>query len=85
MSSRLLQRQIIERNLFVERLLPGGMSRNLTAAEMDHYRKVQPSPEARRGVAEMPRQILGARPLLERLSGQVPDRLGDKPAVLVWA
>jgi haloalkane dehalogenase len=46
--------------------------------------EVQPSPEARRGVAEMPRQILAAEPLLERLSRQVPERLGDKPAVFPW-
>jgi haloalkane dehalogenase len=84
MSSGPLQRQILERNLFVERLMPGAMARRLTPEEMDHYRQVQPSPEARRGVAEMPRQILAARPLLARLARQVPDRLGGKPALLVW-
>jgi haloalkane dehalogenase len=84
MSSGPLQRMILERNLLVERLMLAGMARKLTPQEMDHYRKVQPSPEARRGVAEMPRQILAARPLLERLFRQVPERLGDKPALLVW-
>ncbi len=84
MSSRPLQRRIIDANVFVERFLPAGMARKLTPAEMDHYRKVQPSPQARRGVAEMPKQILAARPLLERLAREVPDRLGAKPAVLAW-
>ena len=84
MSSRPLQRRILGRNFFVERLMPGAMARRLSAGEMDHYRQVQPSPEARRGVAEMPRQILAARPLLERLARQVPERLGDKPVLLVW-
>jgi len=84
MSSGPLQRRILERNFFVERLMPGAMARSLSAREMDHYRQVQPSPEARRGVAEMPRQILAARPLLVRLARQVPERLGDKPALLVW-
>ena len=84
MSSGPLQRMILERNLFVERLMPAAMVRKLTPEEMDHYRKAQPSPEARRGVAEMPRQILAGRPLLERLARQVPERLGDKPALLVW-
>lgn len=32
----------------------------------------------------MPRQILAARPLLERLARQVPERLARKPALLVW-
>jgi haloalkane dehalogenase len=84
MSSGPLQRRILERNLFVERLMPSGMSRKLTPEEMDHYRKVQPSPEARRGVAVMPREILAARPLLDRLAAQVPDQLGEKPVVLTW-
>jgi haloalkane dehalogenase len=44
---------------------------------MDHYRKAQPSSQARRGVVEMPRQILAARPLLEQLSRRVAERLGD--------
>jgi haloalkane dehalogenase len=84
MSSGPLQRRILDRNFFVERLMPSGMASTLTPQEMDHYREVQPSPEARRGVAEMPRQILAARPLLERLARQVPERLGDTPALLVW-
>jgi haloalkane dehalogenase len=84
MSSGPLQRRILDRNFFVERLMPSGMASTLTPQEMDHYREVQPSPEARRGVAEMPRQILAARLLLERLARQVPERLGDTPALLVW-
>jgi haloalkane dehalogenase len=79
-----MQRRIIEENFFVERLMPSAMARKLTVDEMRHYQKVQPTPEARRGVAEMPKQILGARPLLDRLSREVPARLGSKPALLVW-
>lgn len=84
MGSGPIQRRILERNLFVERLMPTAMARKLTPAEMDHYRRVQPNPQARRGVAEMPKQILAARPLLERLSHEVPARLGAKPALIVW-
>lgn len=84
MGSRPLQRRITEKNLFVERMLPTGMTHKLTDAEFDHYRKVQPTPEARRGVAVMPKQILGARPLLERLGRDVPARLCGTPALLVW-
>jgi haloalkane dehalogenase len=84
MGSGKMQRRILERNFFVERIMPVSMTRKLTPEEMDHYRRAQPSPEARRGVAEMPKQILAARPLLERLSREVPARLGAKPALLVW-
>jgi haloalkane dehalogenase len=80
----LMQRQILEKNLFVERIVPLGMAHHLTPGEMDHYRKAQPSPRARKGVAEMPRQLLDARPLLERLASDVPTALGAKPALLVW-
>jgi haloalkane dehalogenase len=84
MSTSYMQRQILEKNFFVERIVPRGMAHRLTPGEMDHYRKVQPSPSARKGVAEMPRQILAARPLLQRLAGDVPGKLGAKPALLVW-
>jgi haloalkane dehalogenase len=84
MGSSPMQRRILEENFFVERIMPFSMARKLTPQEMDHYRRAQPSPQARRGVAEMPKQILAARPLLERLSREVPGRLGSKPALLVW-
>ena len=32
----------------------------------------------------MPKQLLAARPLLERLAREVPAKLGAKPALLVW-
>src|SRR5262249_26145406 len=84
MSTEWMQRQILEKNFFVERIVPRGMAHRLTPGEMDHYRKVQPSPGARKGVAEMPKQILAARPLLQRLAQDVPAALGAKPALLVW-
>jgi haloalkane dehalogenase len=84
MSSRPLQRAIIERNFFVERLIPAGTARMLTDEEMDHYRLAQPTPADRRGVAVFPREIIAARPLLERLWREVPERLGSKPVVVVW-
>ena len=45
---------------------------------MEHYRGVQPTPEARAGVARMPKEILAARPLLERLARDVPAKLGSQ-------
>lgn len=84
MSSRPMQSAILKRNFFVERLIPVGTTRTLTPLEMEHYRAVQPSPEARKGVAELPKQILAARPLLQRLEHEVPATLGAKPALFVW-
>ena len=84
MSSRPLQRRIIERNLFVERLMPRSVSHPLEAEVLEHYRRAQPTPQARWGVAELPRQILASGTWLGRLADQAPRALGDKPVLLVW-
>ncbi|WAL66503.1 haloalkane dehalogenase [Amycolatopsis cynarae] len=84
MSSRPAQRRILDRNLLVEQFLLGRSGPTLTAAEADHYRMVQPTREARRGLAVMPREIRAARPLLDRLAEDVPALLGDKPTLAVW-
>ena len=84
MSSRPLQRRILERNLFVERLMPRSVAHPLEAEVLEHYRRAQPTPAARWGVAEFPRQILASGAWLERLAGQAPRALGDKPVLLVW-
>ncbi|CAL9348729.1 Haloalkane dehalogenase 2 [Nocardiopsis dassonvillei] len=84
MDSRPVQRLILERNLLIERVLLPELGDRLTEAEADHYRAVQPTAEARRGLARTPREIRAARPLLERLSRDVPALLGDKPALAVW-
>jgi haloalkane dehalogenase len=84
MSSRPVQRKILDDNLFVEKIMPRAMTTKLSEREREHYREVQPTPEARRGVAEMPKQIVAAHPLLDRLSRDVPARLGSKPALFAW-
>jgi haloalkane dehalogenase len=84
MSSPPMQYAILRRNFFVNRLIPAGMARRPSSVVMEHYRAVQPNAEARLGVAEMPKQILAARPLLARLAREVPEKLGAKPTLLVW-
>jgi haloalkane dehalogenase len=84
MGSLPMQWAILRRNFFVERLIPAGTATRLSGAVMAHYRGVQPTAEARAGVARMPKEILAAGPLLERLAREVPDKLGAKPALLVW-
>ena len=78
-----LQYLVLHRNLFVE-FLRFATSEKLAETVMQHYRGVQPTPAARRGIAEFPKQIRAARPLLERLAREVPSRLGTKPALFVW-
>ncbi len=51
---------------------------------MDHYRAVQPTPEARLGVAELPRQIVSATPFLVELAESVPRQLGAKRALITF-
>jgi haloalkane dehalogenase len=84
MSSRPLRRTILRRNLFVERFIPAGTTRELSHEEMEHYRRVQPTPEARIGVAELPRQIVRATPFLAGLAESVPRELGAKPALITF-
>lgn len=84
MSSGPMQRAILERNFFVNRLIPLATTRTLSEEEMDHYRRVQPTAEARVGVAELPRQIISAGDWLDTLESRVPQRLGDKRVLLTW-
>jgi haloalkane dehalogenase len=84
MSSSPMRRRILEENLLVERFLLGRGGPTLTPPEADHYRGVQPTPLARRALAVMPREIRAARPLLERLTRDVHERLREVPALAVW-
>ena len=84
MSTRPMQRAILERNFFVEKFVPRGVVRQLTDEEMDHYRAVQPAPEFRTGIAALPPQIVAARPWLEELATTVPARLGGKRTLITW-
>ena len=78
-----LQYLVLHRNLFVE-FVRLATTEQLAETVMQHYRGVQPTPAARRGIAEFPKQIRAARPLLERLAHDVPGQLGSKPALFVW-
>jgi len=48
---------ILERNMFVERVLPGSVLRKLTEAEMTEYRRPYPTPKDRWPTLTWPRQI----------------------------
>ncbi|MCH8815517.1 MAG: alpha/beta fold hydrolase [Chloroflexi bacterium] len=83
MTSPPIQWAILNRNFFVERLIPAGLTRKLSKEEMDHYRGVQPDRAARKGVAEFPRELIAAGPWLQEIEAGLP-ALGDKPLLLVW-
>ena len=51
---------------------------------MEHYRRVQPTPEARVGVAELPRQIRDAHDFLAGLAEAVPRELGGKRVLITF-
>jgi haloalkane dehalogenase len=84
MSTSYMQKAILERNFFVEKLIPAQVVRTLSPLEMDHYRGVQATPEMRRGVAEFPRQINVARPWLAALARGAERELARKPLLLTW-
>jgi haloalkane dehalogenase len=78
------RRLILNRNVFVERILPGGVKRRtLPDAVMDAYRGPFPTPASRVPVAVFPREILGSRPFLAEVEAGL-ERLRDRPALIVW-
>jgi haloalkane dehalogenase len=78
------RRLIVNRNLFVERLLPAGVRRRTLPEEvMNAYRGPFPTPASRRPTAVFPREILAGRPFLADIERQLP-RVSDRPALIVW-
>jgi haloalkane dehalogenase len=78
------RRLIVNRNLFVERLLPAGVRRGtLPEAVMNAYRGPFPTPASRWPTAVFPREILASRPFLADIEGRLP-RLSGRPALIVW-
>jgi haloalkane dehalogenase len=48
---------VLQKNVFVERILPASIIRQLTPEEMDAYRRPFPTPESRLPVLQWPREI----------------------------
>jgi haloalkane dehalogenase len=85
MSSPPAQWLILHRNSFVNFIMPRSVATPMDPKVFKSYQDAQPNPDARLGVAEFPRQIRLARPMLERLAANAPKALGGKPLELVWA
>jgi haloalkane dehalogenase len=78
------RRLIAQRNLFVERILPGGVRRRtLPEAVMNAYRGPFPTPASRRPTAVFPREILDSRPFLAEVERRLV-QLRERPALIVW-
>ena len=78
------RRLILNRNLFVERLLPGGVRRKkLTEPVMNAYRGPFPDPPSRVPTYVFPREILRSRPWLADVERGLA-AFAERPALLVW-
>jgi haloalkane dehalogenase len=78
------RRLVANRNVFIERILPGGVRRvTLPEAVMNAYRGPFPTPASRRPIAVFPREILASRPFLADVERRLPG-LSDRRALLVW-
>jgi len=51
------EKLILEDNVFIERVLPGSVVRKLSKAEMDAYRAPFPTPQSRRPILQLPREL----------------------------
>lgn len=79
-----MQTLILEKNLFVERIMPLGVKHPLADEVMHHYREAQPTPRSRVGVAELPRQLIEASAWLGDLEDAVKETLTNVPLLLTW-
>lgn len=84
MSSGIIQRQIFNKNMFVERMMPLGVKHKLAPEVMDHYRGPLGTLDSRAGVAEFPKEIINAERWLREIEANVPFELGRLPLLLVW-
>ena len=71
-------------NVFVERILPGGVKRRRLPPEvMEAYRGPFPTPASRHPVHIMPREIIAATPFLAEVERGL-GALGGRPALILW-
>lgn len=84
MSSGPMQKQIFNKNFFVERLMPLAVKHKLAEEVLDQYRGPFPTIDSRAGVAEFPKQLLTAEDWLRELDADVAYGLGQLPLLLTW-
>lgn len=84
MSMAPMQSLILDKNFFVEKIMPWGVHHPLADEVMHHYREALPTPKSRIGVAEFPRQLMDASDWLANLADEVQEELSNVPLLLVW-
>ena len=84
LGTRLMQRLIRDRNIFVTQLMKRSLQAKLSDKEFAHYTDVVPTPQSREGIAVFPKQILDAHQWLGELEQRVATTLVDKTVVLIF-
>lgn len=79
-----VQSMVLEKNLFVEQILPRGVKHELATEVLDQYREALATPALRLGAAEFPIQLTAAHSWLAELSERVRDDLANVPLLLTW-
>jgi haloalkane dehalogenase len=79
-----MQSQILNKNIFVEKIIPFGVKHPLPDEVIHHYREAMPTPMSRIGAAEFPVQLTAADSWLRALEEQVSDKLKNVPILLPW-
>jgi haloalkane dehalogenase len=82
MSMAPMQSLIMNKNFFVEKMMPAGVKHPLAEEVMDHYREAMPTPRSRVGAAEFPVQLTASSGWLTTLENHVSDRLANVPLLL---
>jgi len=79
-----VQSLILDKNLYVERVLPLGVKHRLADEVMAQYREALPTPKSRVGVAELARQLVEASDWLAELEDDATRALANVPMLLPW-
>jgi haloalkane dehalogenase len=79
-----VQTMMLDRNVFVEKVLPWGVKHPLADEVLRHYREVMPSPASRVGATELAAQLIDASTWLSDLQTRVRERLANVPLLLTW-
>ncbi len=83
MNNDIMRHQVMKRSLFVRRMLPTLLQRELTETEFRHYDDVAPTYASRIGHARFLSSITGEREWLADLERRVDTHLADKPLLRV--
>ncbi|MCP3975492.1 MAG: alpha/beta fold hydrolase [bacterium] len=78
-----VQRQIMQRNLFVRRIMKALLQAPISDAAFAHYVETAPTPESRIGHAVFPAAITGEEAWLRDLEERIEANLPDRPMLFI--